>query len=120
MNSLTQISAKEVEQIGQDMLLAWQDAHGTSCGKAHVILGKDSLNVSLEDAFSPAEREVAKQEKGRQVLSDYAQQLMQPICEQEAERVTAVLETRINNTSIQVDPVAGWIMCIFRLADPER
>lgn len=102
-------------EIGNDLLAAWQRAHGIDCGEACTMVGPDGVAIVIENAFSKAELLMAQQRRGGDLLTRYARGLLAQVCEEQAQRVTAVAERPVRSTAISLDPEAGWVMCVFKL-----
>lgn len=102
--------------IGRELLLAWRRAHGTDTGTAHTMVGPDGLVVVIEEAFTKAELLMAEQQRGGEILTRYVRSLLAHVCQEQASQVETAVNKRVACTAVSLDPAAGWVICVFKLA----
>lgn len=104
--------------VADEVLSAWQQNHGTTHGNAYTMVGPEGVAVFIEEAFSPAEHALAAREMGNDLLNRYAKSLLEQVCADQQGRIASAAGRAVTTTGVSADPVAGWVMCFFRLADP--
>lgn len=106
---------EKMSTIAQDLLAAWQQAHGTRHGKAHSMAGPEGVVIFIEDAFSQAELKLTEQQSGCELLRRYAKGLLEQVCREQATHIAAVSGRSVIATGVSIDPQEGWLICFFRL-----
>lgn len=115
MNQTVQVDKTMLDIVAQDVLAAWQRNHGTENGRAYAMIGTHCLVVFVEDAFSQAELHLAEQKSNGSTLKRYVNSLLRHICTEQAARLEDRTGRAVVSTSVSADPVAGWVMCLFKL-----
>jgi hypothetical protein len=104
-----------LDELAQDFLQAWQDAHGVEAGRAYALSGPDHLAIIIEDSFSQAERKLAQGHTGESLLRQYAVELLYQICDQMSKRIYQVVGRKVGASNINVNPETDQVMFIFKL-----
>ncbi len=109
----------QLEQLAGQMRVAWQEAHGTRPGRAFSLSGHCAIAVFIEDALSPAERLIGGMDNGQSdLLARYVRALFQEICRTHTADVEQLSGVGVRETAVFVQPDSGWLVGIFRLAQP--
>jgi uncharacterized protein YbcI len=104
-----------LDGLAQDFLQAWQEAHGVQSGRVSALSGSDHLAIIIEDSFSQAERKLAEGQSGEALLRQYAQELLNQICDQMSERIQQVVGRQVQASNVNVNPEMDQVMFIFNL-----
>jgi uncharacterized protein YbcI len=104
-----------LELLAQDFLQAWQDAHGVATGRAYALSGFDHLAIIIEDSFSKAEHKLAEDQIGEALLRQYAEELLNRICDQMSERIQQVVERKVGISHVNVNPETDQVIFTFKL-----
>jgi len=78
-----------------------------------VVLGADTLVVTLHEALSPAEQMLAKSNEGADRVQKYHRELFTASCEplrQEIKRITGV---EVREATAEVEPATGTVVQVF-------
>ena len=100
--------------LAQDILTAWQEAHGVKSGRACALSGPDHLAIIIEDSFSQAERKLAEGQAGETLLRQYAVELLNQICEQMDVHIQQVAGRHTISYDVNVKPEVDQVMFIFK------
>jgi hypothetical protein len=109
---------EKLSVLAQDFLQEWKHAHGAPNGTANPLIGRDSLAVHIEHAFTKAELNLAEQPAGRHLVVQYAEGLLDQVCSHMVGRVEETLDRRVVSTGVSLNPAAGWLMCFYKFDDP--
>jgi uncharacterized protein YbcI len=104
-----------LDLLAQDFLQAWQDAHGVRSGQVSVLSGSDHLAIIIEESFSQAERKLAEGQSGEALLRQYAEKLLNQICDQMSERIQQVVGRQVRASNVTVNPETDQVMFVFNL-----
>lgn len=108
-----------MQHVADTIRDAWQEAHGTLPGKASMLTGSCAVALIIEDALSPAERVIGRQGDGHgDLLVRYVRTLFEQICSAHTAEVEQVSGAGVRETAVFVQPDTGWLVGIFRLAQP--
>jgi uncharacterized protein YbcI len=78
-----------------------------------VVLGEDTLVITLHGALSPAERDLAKTPAGAAQVQEFHRQLFNNSSEalrQEIKRITGV---EVREAAVEVEPATGTMLQVF-------
>ncbi len=102
------------EQIAKAALAFEQRRTGSHVPKSvTVVLSEGTLVITLHEALSPAERELAKTPAGAAQLQEYHRQLFETssnLLRQEINRITGM---RVREATAQVEPASGAVVQAF-------
>ena len=113
MSNADQINYK----ISQAFLETWQDVHGFSAGSANVLMGPQQLVIIIDGAFSRAERNLAKNQSGKNLLITYTNALLQQISDTMVVQVEQTVERQVLTHMYNVNIPADQVMFSFQLAE---
>jgi uncharacterized protein YbcI len=103
-----------IDMLAQDLLKAWQEAHGVKSGRACALSGPDHIAIIIEDSFSQAERKLAEGQIGETLLRQYAVELLNQICDQMSEHIQQVAGRQVVSSDVNVSPEIAQVMFIFK------
>jgi uncharacterized protein YbcI len=102
------------QQIAQAAIAFEQRRTGNHVPKAvTVVLGGDTLVITLHDALSPAERALAKSPAGAAQMQEFHRQLFansSDSLQQEIKRITGM---DVREATAQIDPASGAVVQAF-------
>ena len=104
--------------LAQDFLQEWKRAHGAPNGTANALVGRDSLAIHIEHAFTKAELNLVEHSAGRHLVAQYAEGLLDQVCNSMVGRVEEVLNRRVVSTGVSLNPAADWLMCFYKFDNP--
>jgi uncharacterized protein YbcI len=101
------------QQVAQAVMAFQQKTTGHAPKAVTVVLGQDTLVVTLHGALSPAEEALAKSAEGAAKVQEFHRQLFsnssQPLRE-EIKRITGV---EVREAVAEVEPTTGAVVCAF-------
>ena len=113
MEMLSQSTSTVAQQIAQAALAFHEQGTGHAPKSVTVVLGADTLVVTLHGALSPAEQVLAKTAAGAAQVQKFHRQLFANSCEplrQEIKRITGV---DVREATAEVEPMTGTVMQVF-------
>ena len=113
MEMLSQSNSTVAQQIAQAALAFHEQGTGHAPKSVTVVLGADTLVVTLHGALSPAEQVLAKSAAGAAQVQKFHRQLFANSCEplrQEIKRITGV---DVREATAEVEPMTGTVMQVF-------
>ena len=113
MEMLSQSNSTVAQQIAQAALAFHEQGTGHAPKSVTVVLGADTLVVTLHGALSPAEQVLAKSAAGAAQVQKFHRQLFANSCEplrQEIKRITGV---DVREATAEVEPMTGTVVQVF-------
>lgn len=102
--------AQQVARVASDFQ---QQRTGHLPKAVTVVLGGDTLVITLHDALSPAEKVLAGSPEGAAQVREYHRQLFtnsSDLLRQEIQRITGV---EVREAAAEVEPSTGTVVCAF-------
>ena len=113
MEMLNESMSTVAQQIAQAALAFHQRGTGHAPKSVTVVLGADTLVVTLHGALSPAEQLLAQSAAGAAQVQKFHRQLFANSCEplrQEIKRITGV---DVREATAEVEPKTGTVVQVF-------
>jgi uncharacterized protein YbcI len=113
MDKSTMSKSTVAQQIAQAAIAFQEKRTGHVPTSATVVLGADTLVITLHGAFSPAEQALAKSPEGAAQVQKFHRQLFANSCEplrQEIKRITGV---DVREATAEVEPTTSTIVQVF-------
>jgi uncharacterized protein YbcI len=113
MKMLNESTTTGAQQIAQAALAFHQRGTGHAPKSVTVVLGADTLVVTLHGALSPAEQMLVQSAAGADQVQKFHRQLFANSCEplrQEIKRITGV---GVREAIAAVEPTTGTVMQVF-------
>ena len=111
---------EHLNSLADEFLAAWQIAHGYAAGHARVLDGPEHLAILIEGAFTQAERKLAQEPQGLDLLREYVLELLQQISGELAVRIEDVVRRPVRASDVNVNLKADQVMFIFSLDGDEK
>ena len=113
MDKSTTAKSTVAQQIAQAAFAFQEKRTGHSPTSVTVVLGEDTLVITLRGAFSPAEQALAKTPAGAVQVQKFHRELFANSCEplrQEIKRITGV---DVREATAEVEPTTSTIVHVF-------
>jgi len=113
MEMLNESTSTVAQKIAQAALAFHQRGTGHAPKSVTVVLGADTLVVTLHGALSPAEQLLAQSAAGAAQVQKFHRQLFANSCEplrQEIKRITGV---DVREATAEVEPKTGTVVQVF-------
>ena len=113
MDNNKEVKANVAEQIAQAAIAFQRERTGHVPASVTVVLGEDTLVVTLHGALSPAEQALVKTSAGAVQVQKFHRQLFANSCEplrQEIKRITGV---EVREVVAEVKPTTGTVVQVF-------
>ncbi len=113
MDTSQEVKSNVAQQIAQAAIAFQQERTGHVPTSVTVVLGEDTLVVTLHGVLSPAEQVLAKTLEGAAQVQKFHRQLFANSCEplrQEIKRITGV---EVREVTAEVEPTTGTVVQVF-------
>jgi hypothetical protein len=111
------LKTKAQNRLGQEFLVLWQQAHGAPQGTVSVTTSQNGVMLLIENAFSQAERTLARQSTDKR-LQQYIDSLTHQIMPMLTSRVEQLLRQPIGFTSITSNIEQNCMMVFLKFDEP--
>lgn len=115
------LKSRQLQQVAQEFLAAWQQAHGATRGAACALAGPQHVALVVENAFSQAEHLLAQQADGSPqsaLLQQYVDGLIGQLAPALSARVEDVTGQTVAMNSLVSNIEQDWLMIFFKLDQP--
>jgi uncharacterized protein YbcI len=113
MSAMTQATEKMAEQIAQAATAFQQQRTGHQPKSVSVVLGGDTVVVTLHGALSPAEQAMAQSPEGAAKVQEFHRQLFLNSSDSLRQEIKRITGMDVLERSGEVDPTCGPIVEIF-------
>jgi uncharacterized protein YbcI len=113
MNNSDELKTAVAQQIAQAAIGFQQQRTGHAPQSVAVILGENTLVVTLHGVLSPAEQALAKSAEGAAQVQKFHRELFASSCEplrQEIQRITGV---EVREATAEIEPKTGTVVQVF-------
>jgi uncharacterized protein YbcI len=101
------------EQIGQAAAALQQKRTGREPTSVSVVLGGDTLVVTLHGALSPAEQAMAKSPEGAATVREFHRQLFLNASDTLRNEIKRITGMDVREATAEVDPKSGAVVHVF-------
>ena len=101
------------QQVARAARACQQERTGHLCKAVTVVLGEDTLVVTLHEALTPAEKALAQSPEGAARVQEFHRQLFAASCDalrQEIKRITGVA---VREAAAEVETTTGAVVQVF-------
>jgi uncharacterized protein YbcI len=102
--------------LEQQILQAWHEAHGMNKGQVSSSWGKDRVVVMIENALCKSETLLVQNKQGNDLLEQYVYKIAHYIINTHHQTFAQLLQQKLASISISMNLSEQWVMFIFRLA----
>ena len=107
------------DRLAERLLTAWQEANGTPTSRVSIFPGEAGFIILIDEAFTQAERMLAKDGNARNTLRLYVRDLMRVIADQELALLGPALGQDTHSCRTDANFDNRWVMWYFRLNNPQ-
>jgi uncharacterized protein YbcI len=100
-------------QVAQAVMAFQQKTTGHAPKAVTVVLSQDTLVVTLHEALSPAEKDMAKSQAGAAKVQEFHRQLFVNSSQSLREEITRITGVEVREAVAEVEPTTGAVMCAF-------
>lgn len=101
------------QQVGLAASEFQQQGTGHAPKSVTVVLGEDTLVVTLHEALSPAEKILAKSPIGAAHVQEFHRQLFKSSSDSLRREIERIIGRDVCEAAAQVDPAAGSVLQVF-------
>jgi uncharacterized protein YbcI len=110
---MTQVESTIAKNVGRATAAAHLERTGQAPDSVAVVLSGQTLVVTLNGALSPAERNLAKTEKGAAKVQEFHRQLFVAAMEPLREQIKKIVGVDVLQASTTIDPATGIVVQAF-------
>src|SRR5208283_1839738 len=103
---MSDIPTSVAEKIAKAAIAFQRECTGSVPESVTVLLGDDTLVVTLHEAFTPAEKEMARSPDGAERVREYHRQLFQNSAGALHQEIKRILGVEVRASTIEMEPTA--------------
>ncbi|MHC4430678.1 MAG: Na-translocating system protein MpsC family protein [Planctomycetota bacterium] len=103
-------------ELAQDLQEFWEDYTGTRPACVRVVAGEQTIAVCLERVLTPAEREMASAEDGREMLKELEEHILEQAKPYLQQLVGRAMEQESILAEVHFDVTSGNVLGFFQPA----
>jgi uncharacterized protein YbcI len=101
------------EQVAQAVLAYQQRTTGHTPKAATVVLSDDTLVITLHEALSPAEKDMARSPAGAAKVQEFHRQLFTTSADSLREEIRRITGVAVREAAAEVEPTTGGVVQAF-------
>jgi uncharacterized protein YbcI len=101
------------EQVAKAVMVFQKNTTGHAPKAVTVVLSQDTLVVTLHEALSPAERDMAKSPAGAAKVQEFHRQLFSNSSQSLREEIKRITGVEVREAVTEVEPLTGAMVCAF-------
>ena len=101
------------QEIAEAVIAFQRETTGRAPKAVTVVLSQDTLVVSLHEALSPAERDLAKSPSGAAQMQEFHRQLFSTSCRQLQKEIKKITGVEWRQVVAEVEPTTGAMVQAF-------
>jgi uncharacterized protein YbcI len=113
MDVMEKFNADMAEQVAQAARAFQQQRTGHMPKAVTVVLGEDTLVITLHDALSPAEKALAQSAAGAAQVQEFHRQLFSSSAESLREEIKRITGREVREAVAEVEPATGSLVQVF-------
>jgi uncharacterized protein YbcI len=106
-------TATIAEQIAQAVTAFQRQCTGHEPESVSVVLGGDTLVVTLHGALSPAEQRMAQSPEGAAKVQEFHQQLFHTASDALRQEITRITRVDVRDAGVELEPAKGTVVQVF-------
>jgi len=113
MEKFSESDSTMARQIAQAAIAFHEKRTGHAPTSVTVVLGADTLVVTLHGALSPAEKSLAKSAEGAAQVQKFHRQLFNSSCEPLRQAINRITGTTVLEAAAEVEAASGGVVQVF-------
>ena len=101
------------QQVAQAVVVFQRQTTGHAPKAVTVVLSQDTLVVTLHEALSPAEKDMAKSPAGAANVQEFHRQLFSTSSQSLREEIQKITGVEVREAVAEVEPSTGAVVCAF-------
>ena len=101
------------QRVAQAVMVFQQDTTGHAPKAVTVVLGGDTLVITLHEALSPAEKDLAKSQEGAARVQEFHRQLFSTSSQSLREEIKKITGVDVREAAAEVEPSTGAVVYAF-------
>ena len=110
---MTKPQSTMAQQVAQAVMAFQQETTGHAPKAVTVVLSQDTLVVTLHEALSPAERDLAKSPAGAAQVEEFHRQLFSSSSQSLREEIERITGVEVREAVAEVEPTTGAVVQAF-------
>lgn len=108
-----EVNSTVAQQIAQAALAFQKQRTGHAPRAVTVVLGEETLVVTMHDALSPAEKVLAQSAAGAAKVQEFQRELFSTACEPFREEIKRITGVEVRQASAEVETTTGSVVQVF-------
>jgi uncharacterized protein YbcI len=113
MDTSLEVKSNVAQQIAQAAIAFQQERTGHAPTSVTVVLGEDTLVVTLHGVLSPAEQVLAKTLEGAAQVQRFHRQLFANSCEPLRKEIKRITGVEVREVTAEIEPTTGTVVQVF-------
>jgi uncharacterized protein YbcI len=105
------------DELSQHVLEAWRVGHGGNPDEVHILIGDNSIALTIPKAMVQAEKVLFNNTTNTQVLDQYIRSVLEMIAEDLKPLIEGYTGREVQQVIPLLDLKAGWITAFYRFKD---
>jgi len=101
------------EQIAEAVIAYQQQTTGYAPKAVTVVLSRDTLVITLHEALSPAERDLARSPEGAAQVEEFHRQLFSNSSQSLREQIQKITGVEVREAVAEIEPTSGAVVQAF-------
>lgn len=101
------------QQVAQAVMVFQQKTTGHAPTAVTVVLSGQSLVITLHNALSPAEKDMARSAAGAAKVQEFHRQLFATASQTLREEIKTITGVEVEQAIAEIEPMTGAIVCAF-------
>ena len=110
---MNEIESEMAQQVAQVAIAFQTERTGHAPASVHVVLGGDTLVITLHDALTPAEKALALNPGGAAKVQEFHRQLFLASADSLREEIKRITGREVREAVAEVDPGTGSVVHAF-------
>ena len=112
-NSMSEQQSTMAQQVAQVVMAFQEKTTGHAPKAVTVVLSKDTLVVTLHEALSPAEKDLARTASGAAKVQEFHRQLFSTASQSLRDEIHKITGVQMREAIAEVEPSTGAVVCAF-------
>ena len=100
--------------LAQALQTFWEDYTGVRPARVRVVAGEQTVAVCLEQVLTPAEREMASTQDGREILRELEERVLEQVKPYLRQLIEGAMEQEGILADVHLDITSGDVLGFFR------
>ncbi len=105
--------SRMAQEVAQAVMTFQEQTTGHAPKAVTVVLSQDTLVITMHDALSPAEKDMAKSPEGAAKVQEFHRQLFSTASKSLRDEIKRITGVNVRDAVTEVEPRTGAMVCAF-------